>query len=118
MSEDSISKRIFINRYREYGQSRANCRESTLPSHTFDMLKISEIFGLFDEVGSMLLGTRFHSKEQWRDIVWRKAWVIENQDWVIRTNLFRTTVCLSATMNSVSTLIWWQMGAFPEIMLA
>ena len=42
-----------------------------------------------------------------------------NQDWEIRTNLFRTTVCLSATMNSASALIWWQMGdVFPEIMLA
>ena len=42
-----------------------------------------------------------------------------NQDWEIRTYLFRTTVYLSATMNSVSALIWWQMGdVFPEIMLA
>ena len=35
------------------------------------------------------------------------------------TNLFRTTAYLSATMNSVRTLIWWQMGdVFPDIMLA
>ena len=119
MTEESISKHIFINRYSEYGQRRANCRKNALQSPAFDMLKISEIFGLFEEVGSMLLGTRWFSKGQWGDIVWLKAWETENQNWEIRTNILRTTTYLRATMNSVSTMIWWQISdAFPKIMLA
>ena len=70
------------------------------------MLMISDFFGIFEEVGRMLRGIGFYSKELWSDIIWRKAWEIENQDWNIRTNLCRTTEYRSATVESVKSLIW------------
>ena len=74
------------------------------------MLRIAEIFGLYEVVGQMLYGIRTYSKKQWRYIVWNKAWEIDNQDWYYRTQFFRTTV---------KPLVWWQLGDhFPEMMLS
>ena len=66
----------------------------------------------------MLHGTRVYSKSQWRDIVWSRAWDMENQDWYIRTNLFMTREFISATVDNVKPLIWWQLSDIsPDIIL-
>ena len=50
-------------------------------------------------------------------IVWKKAWDIDNQDWYYRTIFFKTTEHLSAIMDTVKPLVWWQLGDhMPEIM--
>ena len=41
---------------------------------------------------------------------------LENQDWGIRTTLFKATKSLSATMGTVKLMIWWQLGdLYPEL---
>ena len=118
MNEDSIYRRIFMNRYLEYDRNRLTPVENRLQSPTFDMLRISEIFNLYNEIGMMIHVTRVYSKKQWRDIVWERAWVLENQDWQFRVALFNTTKYINATIDYVQTLIWWQIGSFfHEIML-
>ena len=38
--------------------------------------------------------------------------------WYIRTNLFNSTEFISATVDNVKTLIWWQLGdVAPDMML-
>ena len=91
LADDSIYKRVFLCRFTDFNQNRVVSRENLLHSPAFDILKISEIFGLYLEVGQMLHGTRVYSKRQWRDLVWSRAWDMENQDWYIGTNLFKTT---------------------------
>ena len=81
MNDDSIYKRIFMNRYLESDRNRLAPVENRLQSPTFDMLRISEIISLYNEIGMTLHGSRFFTKKQWRDIVWEKAWMLENQDW-------------------------------------
>ena len=39
------------------------------PKIPFDILKIAEIFGLYDECIGMEQGTRFYFRKQWKDIV-------------------------------------------------
>ena len=53
----------------------------------------------------MIVGTKFLSKKQWSNIVWTKAWDIDNQDWTIRTNLFQSTKYLKVTLDSVKPLV-------------
>ena len=110
MYDDSIYKRIFTSRYLEYDPNSLRCMENRLGSPTFDMLRIANIFGLHNEVGNMLNGTAFYTKKQWKSLVWDKAWTLENQDWHFRTNLFNSTKYISATIDSVRLLIWWQIG--------
>ena len=118
LDDDSIYKRVFLCRFNVYNQNREVSRENSLHSPTFDLLKISEILGLYLEVGQMLHGTRVFSKRQWRDLVWSKAWHMENQDWYIQTNLFKSTEFISATIDNVKPLIWWQLSDMsPEMMI-
>ena len=81
------------------------------------MLRISYVFGLYNEVGRMLQGTIFFIKKQWRDMVWEKAWMLENQDWQYSTNLFKSTEYLNATIGSVITLIWLQVSGLSNEMM-
>ena len=107
-----------LNRYLEYDRNRLTPVENRLQSPTFDMLRISEILNLYNEIGMMIHGTRVYSKKQWRDIVRERAWLLENQDWQFRVALFNTTKYINATIDYVQTLIWWQIGSFfHEIML-
>ena len=69
LQEDSVYKRIFVNRYLEYFENEDICVVNTRKSPTFDILRVSGIFGLLNEVGEMLLGTRVYSKKQWKDLV-------------------------------------------------
>ena len=118
LTDDSIYKRIFLRRFLDFNQYRAVSRENVLHSPTFDILRTSEIFGLYENVGQMLQGTRVFSKKQWRDIVWAKAWELENRDWHIRTNLFNSTEYICATVENVKPLVWWQLSdVAPDLML-
>ena len=65
----------------------------------------------------MLDGTRVYSRKQWRDIVWKRAWEIDNQDWYYRTQFFSITAHLKSIMDTVKPLVWWQLGDHsPELM--
>ena len=119
LDNNSIYKHIFMNGYIEYDQNRELCRENKLMSVTFDILRISEMFGVYEIVGQMLSGVKVLSKMQWKRIIWDKAWEIENQDWWYRTRFFNATEYLKDTLDSVKLLIWWQLGdVCPEIMSA
>ena len=110
LNEDSVYKHIFMNRYMKYMNNRQISQENILESPTFDILRIAEIFGLIAEVDGMLNGTKYLSKPQWKNLVWTKAWDLENRDWNIRSRLFKTTKYINLTQDSVETLIWWQLG--------
>ena len=114
---DSVYKRIFVNHLNDYIRGKERCNMNRLHSPTFDILRISDIFGLLNDVRGMILGTKSFCKKQWKDIVWAKAWDIDNQDWKIRTALFQSTKYLKATLESVKPLVWWQLGDMsPELM--
>ena len=112
LEDNSIYKQVFINSYMLFNQNKDVSRENRLQSPTFDILKVSELFGLYDLIGQMMQGTRVFSKKQWRDIVWSKAWDLERQDWNFITNLFKSTEYVKATNNDIRPLVWWQLCDF------
>ena len=73
LDDRSIYKRVFIHSYMYFDQHKEVSRENRLQSPTFDFLKVSEIFGLYEFIGQMIMGTRVYSKKQWRKLVWSKA---------------------------------------------
>ena len=114
---ESIYKRVFSHCMVDYNNNREVCMVNEYKSPTFDILRVAEIFGLYDNVVKMMQGTKFFDKKQWKDIVWSHAWVIENHDWQIRAILFKNTKLLSATMGNVKQMIWWYVGDLhPELM--
>ena len=66
---------------------------------------------------SSFTGTRFYSKYQWKVLVWKRAWEVENQDWEFRATLFKATKTIASVSDNGRLLIWWQLaGVAPEIM--
>ena len=58
-----------------------------------------------------------YTKNQWNEIVWKRAWQTEAQDWDIRTSLFKTTKTLNSISDPGRLLIWWTLGDIaPDIM--
>ena len=80
-----------------------------LESPVFDIMRIVDIFELHN-VHDLIQGTKLFSKKQWSNMVWARAWSIENRDWKIRTTFFNVTKHLNVIQEGVQTLIWWQMG--------
>ena len=65
----------------------------------------------------MLNGIRFYRRKQWKEIVWKRAWDIDSQDWEIRSSLFRNTKTINTVSDNGRLLIWWQLADLaPEIM--
>ena len=117
LDNTSLYKRIFMARYEVFDQNREYGVENRLQSVTFDILRIADLFGLYEDIGHMLYGTKMYSKKQWRDIVWKKARDIDNQDWYYRTIFFKSTEHLGAIMDTIKPLVWWQLGDhMPELM--
>ena len=110
LKEDSVYRRIFINRYTQYISDRLRFSTNILESPVFDILRIVDVFELHNEVQGMVQNTRLFSKRQWSNIVWTRAWLLENGDWRIRANLFKVTNHISAIQDNLQTLIWWQIG--------
>ena len=58
----------------------------------------------------MIQGTRLYCKKQWSNMVWAKAWSLENRDWKIRAGIFHVTKQINAIQDGVQIMIWWQIG--------
>ena len=117
LENDTLYKSIFINRLIAYQEKRELSRRNEFKSPVLDMFKIAENFGLLTVVKGMLEGTKIYSKSQWKDIVWSRAWEIDDQDWRYRTIFFKSTENIRRVVNNVRLLIWWQLGDHrPELM--
>ena len=56
----------------------------------------------------MINGVAVFSKQQWKQIVWKRAWQIEKYAWNFTTNLFNDSRLLSRVMGMPGYCIWWQ----------
>ena len=84
LKEDSIYRKVFNQRQLVYANNKILSRQNKNNSPTFDILRISEIFDIYEEVNMMLHGTRYYTKSQWKELVWSKAWDLDRQDWHFR----------------------------------
>ena len=117
LPDDVIYKQIFVYRLSQYEANKTVSSENKYLSPIFDIIRIVDLFGLYKEMKEMLTGVRFYSKSQWKEVVWKRAWDIDNQDWEIRSSLFRNTKTLSTVSDNGRLLIWWQLADLtPEIM--
>ena len=110
-------KLVFKARLLWYEENELICRQNNNDSPILDMLNVADHFGLLSEVKGIIRGTKWFSKSQWKDLVWRRAWNLEDQDWGYRSRLFKSTINLTKSMSNVCLLVWWQLGDHhPELM--
>ena len=117
LDDENIYKGFFCKRARHFDMNRQSGFENLKDSPVFDILKVAHLFEVYDDVMRMLTGVIVYSKKVWRDIIWRKAWNLENADWVFRTGVFRSTEHIRSLSEGVQYLIWWQISdSRPDLM--
>ena len=117
LEDDSIYKRVFKAKLLLFEENQHICNQNRYDSPILDMLNVAEHFGLIAEVKGIIRGIRVYSKYQWKELVWQRAWNLEDQDWGYRTRLFKSTLNLRRTMSNICLLVWWQLGDHhPELM--
>ena len=110
MDDLSPVKSIFIRRCVAFSSDIGKGVKNEFDSPIFDILRIALCFDLYNEVLRMVNGTALFSKKQWSDMVWRRAWLVEDEDWILRSRLLKYTIRLNKTMGNVCYLIWWQIS--------
>ena len=79
-------------------------------------LEYQIFLGCINDIMGMFFGNRYYSKQQWKEIVWKRAWEIERQDWIIRSSLIKSTKTINSVSDNGRLLIWWQLaGIAPKI---
>ena len=110
MDVDSIYRKTAMSRMYKFNENIAECVKDEYYSPIFDILRLSIIYGLYDEVCRMLCGTAMHSKKDWSNLVWKKAWQIENSAWAEDSTLFPDSTLISRMMKTPNYSVLWQLS--------
>ena len=76
----------------------------------YDILKTAILFGYYNKCMRMLKGTAIYSKTQWKQMIWKRAWELENYDWSYRCTILKSTSNLRLIGCEGSYLVWWQIS--------
>ena len=107
MDDNSLSKKIFCERAIVYFTNDLTGTENTSNSMVFYLLNVSSTFGLLDEIRGMIENQHFYTKSVWREMVWKKDWVLEELYWRIEKHMHRSLDILSGISPVVRYLPWW-----------
>ena len=117
MDEENLSKKIFCDRVRIYFFNEILETENVSRSPVFDLLNVSSVFGLIDEIKNMIENHYFYPKLVWRNIVWKRAWALEDLYWRIEKHLHRSLDLLSGVNPVTRYLPWWLISdKYPKYM--
>ena len=108
------SNKIYLQVFRaRMAQFKSNIEigvRNVFNSPVFDILRISIVYGLFDEVCRMIDGSAMFSKTQWKRVVWERAWQVEKDSWLHTRNLFDEGKMLSRIMGIPGYIVWWHLS--------
>ena len=110
MDDNSPCKKLLRHRSLLFSNDIENGLLNIFESPIFNILKYAMCFGLMREVMGAILGTAVYTKKQWSNLIWDKAWRIEDQDWEFRADFFKYTLRIEKVVGSVNYLIWWQIS--------
>ena len=117
MDDLSPVRRVFALRCNAFIGDIDKGIRNDFDSPSFDILKMALCFNILEEVIRMVNGHVVYSKTQWKNIVWKKAWSIEDEDWTFRANFRKYTTVIDKTMGKVNYLVWWHISDhFPKLM--
>ena len=107
---DSIYRRVFMTRMLQFNENIEEGVENIHFSPIFDILRISILYGLYEDVCKQICGTVVYSEKAWKTIVWARAWEIERDAWKNVTLFFNNSRLLNNVMDEPGYTIWWQIS--------
>ena len=102
-----ISKQILYNRAIEFSDNVETCRQNEFSSPIFDILNTSILVDLYNECMRMIVDGYYYSKKAWRDLVWKKVWLKEDEDCLTLYKQPHQKYLLFEITNKPYYLIWW-----------
>ena len=116
MNDDDLPKKIFCERANFYFNNEQFGMENTYQSAVFDLLNVSDVFGLLKEVKSMVQRQHFYTKSGWKSIVWKKGWFLEDLHWKIEKQMHRSLDHLGGVSPVNRYLTWWMISdKYPKL---
>ena len=108
--KNSIYAKVVISRMRQFNNDIQVHISNKYFSPIFEILRISILYGLYNEVCRMLIGVSIYTKRQWRQIVWDRAWRIEKDSWDFTTVFFNDSMLIKRVMGIPGYCVWWQLS--------
>ena len=110
LEDCSIYKTVFIKRTLEFVKNIPENILNKYDSPVYDILKVTIIYGLLDDIMHMIAGTRVYDKITWRNKVWKIAWEIDENDWRMKTLYFKSIRTLKEVSGTVGYSVWWRLS--------
>ena len=111
LNDNSIIKKVFINRVHAYINNRDLSATNQYNSPTFNMLNTASKFGILSNVCDMVTGkSAIMSKKCWSKMVWDRAWMIDDLYWESTRILHRNNELLHVTLMQSRYLGWWELS--------
>ena len=116
MKDDDLPKKIFCERARFYFMYPIIGSENQCQSAVFDLLNVSSLFNMLEQVKNMVERQHFYPKNVWRNMVWSKGWQLEDLHWRIEGVLHKSLDLLKGINPVNRYLVWWMLAdKFPTL---
>ena len=80
-NDNCIYKRTFISRALSFNGDIAKGIANEYDSPVYDILRIAIIFDVYHVIMNVITRNHWYRKKQWKDMIWLRAWQIEDSDW-------------------------------------
>ena len=110
LDDDSLSKKIFIERARVFYGNEDNAPLSEEWSIVDNLLNVANVFRFDDEIRNMILRGHVYPKATWKRMVWERGWALEETYWCLEARLHREMDLLLRICPHPRYLTWWSLS--------
>ena len=118
LNHDNLYRQVFVERLKQFHMDMASGLRNTYKSPIFDILRISIVLNLYDEIKGMALSGHIYGKQVWKRLVWGRINEIESEDWAYSVKYFDNTSLLRSIVGTPSYSIWWTLSDSRRDMMA
>ena len=111
MKNDNIIRAIFECRLHEYEKDLTIARRNIYRSPVFELLNVAKEFGVFKSIKQMILYMiPVTSKRAWSDLIWERAWHLEDINWRVSNLIQKDNDLLTSIVQDTHYLPWWRIS--------
>ena len=107
LKDNTCVKRIFCERATFFNNPGA-AQENRYISAVLNILQTSITFGLNEYIRNFIQDGCNVSQVKWQEIVWNRAWELENLYWSIQSKAHKSLEVLNKLCYTPRYLVWWQ----------
>ena len=111
MNRDSRLGSVFLTRFYKYVRHIGLGTANTFHSPMFELFNTCVTFGIMEQVVGMVVGhIPVMSKKKWSDMIWNKAWSLDDAFWKSTVMLHERNDLLNSTVGKSQYLTWWHIA--------